>query len=173
MSLFSEKENNSTSLENGVVSLEATRTPQVAHGQIDHPEEIPAAEESGYSTSFARKYGRHSRLLEKKLAYYHIEARGIRRVEFHEKHGLGWQKWIQPFILWVSVNLAAQNTTLGMLGPATFDLSFKDSALCAVFGCMAGSMPVAYIATFGPPSGNRTMVYLSFFINSKEISNEF
>lgn len=43
-------------------------------------------------------------------------------------------------------------------GPAVFYLPFLDSCLCAVLGAIVGSLPVAYIATFGPRSGNRTMV---------------
>ena len=49
-------------------------------------------------------------------------------------------------------------TTLGMLGPAVFYLPFTDACLLAVFGAMVGILPVAYIATFGPLSGNRTMI---------------
>lgn len=45
-----------------------------------------------------------------------------------------------------------------MLGPAVYYLPFLDASLCAVFGALLGSLPVAYIATFGPLSGNRTMV---------------
>lgn len=43
-----------------------------------------------------------------------------------------------------------------------FYLSFLDSSLCAVFGAILGSLPVAYIATFGPRSGNRTMVFARY-----------
>jgi purine-cytosine permease-like protein len=49
-----------------------------------------------------------------------------------------------------------------MLGPAVYYLPFLDSSLCAVFGAMLGSIPTAYIATFGPPSGNRTMVFARY-----------
>lgn len=45
-----------------------------------------------------------------------------------------------------------------MLGPITFSLSFLDASLCAVFGMLIGCLPVAYIATFGPRSGNRSLV---------------
>lgn len=43
-----------------------------------------------------------------------------------------------------------------------FYLPFLDSSLCAVFGAVLGSLPVAYIATFGPRSGNRTMVFARY-----------
>ena len=47
---------------------------------------------------------------------------------------------------------------LGILGPTVYHLPFLESSLLGVFGSMVGAFPVAYIATFGPCSGNRTMV---------------
>ncbi|KAH9845689.1 putative purine-cytosine permease (2A39) family protein [Teratosphaeria destructans] len=47
-------------------------------------------------------------------------------------------------------------------GPAVYYLPFLDSSLCAVLGAILGSIPVAYIATFGPLSGNRTMVFTRY-----------
>lgn len=55
-------------------------------------------------------------------------------------------------------------TRAQMLGPTVFYLSFLDSTLLAVFGAILGSLPVAYIATFGPPSGNRTMVFARYMM---------
>ena len=62
-------------------------------------------------------------------------------------------------VMWFSVNLAANNITLGMLGPAVFGLGFLDSCLLGVGGALVGSLVVAYVATFGPKSGNRTMIF--------------
>ena len=45
-----------------------------------------------------------------------------------------------------------------MLGPLAYDLGFTDSALCCVFGTLLGSAGAGYMSTFGPESGNRTMV---------------
>jgi len=45
-----------------------------------------------------------------------------------------------------------------MLGPLAYDLGFIDSALCCVFGTLLGSAGAGYMSTFGPESGNRTMV---------------
>ena len=72
-----------------------------------------------------------------------------------------WRSYLQAFVLWVSINLAAVNITLGMLAPTVFGLGFTDAAWCAVGGSVIGSAAVAYIATWGPKSGCRTMV--SFF----------
>jgi len=107
-------------------------------------------------------HGRITSLLrsfEHTLLKYNIEARGIQRVEDHEKQHITWFAYLQVFVLWTSVNLAINNVTLGMLGPAVYELSFTDSALCAVFGALVGSVPVAWIATWGPLTGIRTMVF--------------
>lgn len=48
-----------------------------------------------------------------------------------------------------------------MLGPLAYDLGFTDSALCCVFGTLLGSAGAGYVSTFGPESGNRTMVSFS------------
>lgn len=96
------------------------------------------------------------------MAYYNLESRGIERVLPSERQPLKELGFNQIFIMWFSINLAANNITLGMLAPAVYSLSFLDASLCAVFGCLVGCLPVAYIATFGPRSGNRTMVFTRY-----------
>lgn len=96
--------------------------------------------------------------LELWLVKHHVETRGIVRVLPEERQPLRNRGLVQIALLWFSINLAAVNITLGMLGPSVFYLSFRDASLCAVFGMLLGSVPVAYFATFGPRSGNRTMV---------------
>ncbi|KAI7176675.1 purine-cytosine permease FCY21 [Hortaea werneckii] len=105
---------------------------------------------------------RRWRSVERTLVQYNLEARGIQRVLPDERHDMRQLGYIQIAILWFSVNLTANNLTLGMLGPAVYYLPFLDSCLCAVFGAIVGSLPVAYIATFGPRSGNRTMVFARY-----------
>ncbi|KAL4791968.1 permease for cytosine/purines, uracil, thiamine, allantoin-domain-containing protein [Aspergillus venezuelensis] len=98
--------------------------------------------------------------VENRLVEYSLEARGIERVEEHERiPKLSWISYTQVFLLWMSVNLAANNITLGMLGPAVYGLSFLDSALCAVFGALVGSIASSWMATWGPISGIRTMAF--------------
>ncbi|KEF56528.1 uncharacterized protein A1O9_06715 [Exophiala aquamarina CBS 119918] len=99
------------------------------------------------------------RSFERALLKYNIETRGIQRVEDHEKHRITWLAYLQVFVLWTSINLAINNVTLGMLGPAVYELSFTDSSVCASLGALLGSIPVAWIATWGPVSGLRTMVW--------------
>jgi purine-cytosine permease-like protein len=96
---------------------------------------------------------------ERTLLKYNVETRGIQRVEEGQKHRVTWLAYIQVFVLWTSINLAVNNVTLGMLGPAVYELSFTDSSICAALGALLGSIPVAWIASFGPLSGIRTMVW--------------
>lgn len=96
---------------------------------------------------------------EQRLVEFNLEARGLERVHETERmKKLTWMSYLQASLLWVSINLAANNITLGMLGPATYGLSFRDSALCAVFGALVGALISAWMATWGPVSGIRTMV---------------
>lgn len=99
------------------------------------------------------------RRFEQQLVEYNLEARGIERVEECDRmRKLTWISYLQTFLLWVSVNLAANNITLGMLGPVVYGLSFLDSALCAVLGAFVGALAASWMATWGPISGIRTMV---------------
>lgn len=96
--------------------------------------------------------------LRSQLARLDLETRGVQRVEPHERHDLRTLGYTQVSVLWFSINLAANNVTLGMLGPEVFGLGFADSSLCAVLGVFVGCLPVAYVAAFGPRSGNRTLI---------------
>jgi NCS1 nucleoside transporter family len=102
--------------------------------------------------------------VEKQLVAYNLEARGIQRVEPEERHHLRSLGYAQVAMMWFSINLAANNITLGMLGPAVFELGFLDSCLCAVCGMLVGSLAVAYTAIFGPRSGNRTMIFSRYIM---------
>jgi len=87
-----------------------------------------------------------------------FEARGIQRVkrtEQTEKTTLG---FLQIVLMWLSINTASQNVTLGSIGQSAFGLGFVDATLCSVFGAIVGIIPVAYTAGWGPWSGNRTLV---------------
>ncbi|KAL8866739.1 MAG: hypothetical protein Q9174_006114 [Haloplaca sp. 1 TL-2023] len=125
----------------------------------------PAVGESenrfGYSnleTPSSSRFMTYVNNFQRTLIKYNFEARGVQRVLPHECDTLTWRSYVQPFFLWCSINMAAQNVTLGMLGPIIFGLSFKDALLCAFFGSLIGGIGVAYIATFGPISGNRTLI---------------
>lgn len=111
------------------------------------------------ASTFAGRWQLKWKSFERQLVAYNLEARGIQRVEPEERHDLRSLGYAQVAVLWFSINLAANNITLGILGPAVFELGFTDSCLCAVFGMLVGCLAVAYIATFGPKSGNRTMIF--------------
>jgi len=103
-------------------------------------------------------FQRWSLRLEQKLG---LESRGIERVPEDvraSKTALG--DYIQMGVIWFSSNLTANNTMLGLLGPITFYVGLTDGMIIAAFGAMAGAACSAYISTFGPVSGNRTLVSL-------------
>ncbi|CAK4031772.1 purine-cytosine permease FCY21 [Lecanosticta acicola] len=110
--------------------------------------------------------------IERTLMLYNVEARGIQRVSPEDRHDMSKLGFMQIFLLWFSINLEAVVLALGFLGPIVYYLPFRDSALLAVFGSIVGILPVAYIATFGPRSGNRTMIltrYITGWYPSKLI----
>jgi hypothetical protein len=102
-----------------------------------------------------------SRLNDRLTAMNFLESRGIERVPLHERHDVKAADYLQMSLLWFSTNITANNMALGMLGPLAFSLGFVDSALCATFGALLGAAGVGYMGTFGPASGNRTMVSLT------------
>ena len=128
----------------------------------DRSTQFAQAHSSTEPTEPLGRLGFYLSQFERQLIKYNLEARGVQRVEPHETHAQTWKDYTQAFFMWISVNLAAVNITLGMLAPAVYYLSFKDAALCAVFGSLLGSLGVAYIATWGPISGNRTMIFTRY-----------
>ena len=101
-----------------------------------------------------------------KLAYWNakveglagLEARGIRRVLTEEKRDGGRSDYLQMFALWFSMNLAATSIIAGLLGPLVFQLGWVDCVCIVIFANALSSCGPSYSATFGPQSGNRTMV---------------
>lgn len=91
-----------------------------------------------------------------------VEARGIQRVPPSDRNPVSLFGTVQIALSWFSINLVANNTLVGMLGPWVFRLSFRDSALLCLFGNILGAVGPAYISGLGPKSGNRTMVILRF-----------
>lgn len=87
-----------------------------------------------------------------------LEARGIERVPPDERQPASHAADLQVAVLWFSANLSLNNLATGLFGPMVFGLGFLDSALLAVFGTILGACSTAYMATWGPQSGNRTMV---------------
>ncbi|WPH01647.1 Hypothetical protein R9X50_00449700 [Acrodontium crateriforme] len=99
-----------------------------------------------------------------KFFHHNLETRGMQRVPPQARHDSKGTTWLNISMMWFGINCAANNVTLGMLGPTVFTLSFTDSAICGVLGGIVGSIPVAYVAIFGPRSGNRTMVFSRYIM---------
>lgn len=93
-----------------------------------------------------------------------VEARGITRVADDEKNvPRPHHDFFHMFSLWFSINLQAINIIVGLLGPLVYGLGWVDCICIVIFANALASFSVAYMATFGPESGNRTQVY--FFIH--------
>lgn len=107
--------------------------------------------------TLARRYYNH-------FIAENIEPRGIQRVEAHERHDAHTFGFVQVALAWFSINLVACNITLGMIGPVVLNLGFLDASLCAILGMLLGNLPVAYIATFGPRSGLRTLSFSRYIM---------
>lgn len=119
----------------------------------------PALESQIISDEEASTAGFFARANQRILNSKHFETRGIERVPEDERLAkVGSSDYLQMTMLWFSTNITANNMALGMLGPLDYSLGFTDAALCATFGAVLGALGVAYISTFGPVSGNRTMV---------------
>jgi hypothetical protein len=124
---------------------------------------IYAAETTNRRNPIGSRLSSVVRAFENQLLEYNLEARGIERVAVDERMKRNsWVSYMQAFLLWISINLAPNNITLGMLGPAVYGLSFRDSALCAVFGALVGSIVSSWMATWGPVSGIRTLVSVTY-----------
>jgi len=93
-----------------------------------------------------------------------MEARGIRRVKSSEQTPKTTLSFIQIAILWFSINTASQNIMIATVGREIYGLGFVDSVLCSILGAVVGCISVAYTATWGPISGNRTLVSFIFLL---------
>jgi Permease for cytosine/purines, uracil, thiamine, allantoin len=87
-----------------------------------------------------------------------LEARGITRVLPEEKHDGGIHGYLQMVALWFSIDLAATNIITGLLGPLVFQLGWVDCVCIVIFANALSACGASYTSTFGPESGNRTMV---------------
>jgi Permease for cytosine/purines, uracil, thiamine, allantoin len=126
---------------------------------LDGPEPAPGLEsQTSDALKPASSGGVFARLNERINSIRFLEARGIERVPESERHTLAAADYLQMALLWFSTNITANNIAVGMLGPLDYGLSFVDSALCATFGALLGAAGAAYMGTWGPVSGNRTMV---------------
>ncbi len=87
-----------------------------------------------------------------------LEARGITRVLPEEKHDMSAMGYFQMFTLWFSINVVVNNLAVGFLGPLVFSLGWVDCVCIVIFANALSACGAAYTGSFGPASGNRTMV---------------
>lgn len=88
-----------------------------------------------------------------------IEERGLERVPEENRarqDTLG--DYAHMCSIWFSANVTLNNLALGLLGPTVYHPGLTDSMCLGVFGATFGSAFAAYIPTFGPLSGCRTLV---------------
>lgn len=83
------------------------------------------------------------------------ETRGIERVPEDERHD---DSYWNSASMWLGGNLVIAAFSLGGIGITIFDLVFWDSVLVIIFFTLLGGLLVAYLSTFGPPTGMRQMV---------------
>ena len=83
---------------------------------------------------------------------------GIVRIHPEEREPVTSSTTLHMFLMWFSMTLATNNIVVGSMGTLVLGLSFKDAALCGIFGCLIGTSVIGYISTYGPKSGIRTLV---------------
>ncbi|KAJ5578081.1 uncharacterized protein N7459_007045 [Penicillium hispanicum] len=93
-----------------------------------------------------------------------VETRGIEQVPLEERQPVTPSTWLHMLLMWFSMSLATNNLVVGSMSTLVMGLSFKDAAICAVLGVMLGASTVAYMSTWGPRSGNRTLIVARYFM---------
>ncbi|KAL8672679.1 MAG: hypothetical protein Q9168_002863 [Polycauliona sp. 1 TL-2023] len=134
--------------------------------QVQHPSEstttsFPSNNDVSLPVQVPENLSRWNRAIQSLKG---LEARGIGRVPSDERGEPTMAALAQVAIMWYSANITLNNLAVGFLGPLLFDLGFLDSALVVVFACLVGSVGPAYMAIWGPQSGNRTMVVARYFM---------
>ncbi|PWY83085.1 putative purine-cytosine permease [Aspergillus sclerotioniger CBS 115572] len=93
-----------------------------------------------------------------------LETRGIEPVPIEERLKNTESTSFRMLLTWFSMGMAINNIVTGSLGTLVMKLSFTDAALCALFGTLLGGLGVGYMSTWGPISGNRTLIVARYFM---------
>ncbi|KAJ5561441.1 Permease cytosine/purine uracil thiamine allantoin [Penicillium sp. DV-2018c] len=93
-----------------------------------------------------------------------VETRGVGPIPIEEREQITKSTTLHMILMWFSMTLATNNIVVGSIGTLVLGLSFRDAALCAVFGCLAGNCTVAFMSIWGPKSGNRTLIVARYFM---------
>lgn len=87
-----------------------------------------------------------------------LEVRGIEPVPLEERRKPTAWAALEMLVMWFSMGMAINNIIAGSMGTLVMKLSYKDAVICAIFGNLLGNIAVGYMSTWGPRSGNRTLV---------------
>lgn len=141
-------------------NMETSKTPSV--NQVD-PELEKGETSPGIDQDAGIEHVGHGNRLQSWTLFlekrFGIEARGIERVpESLRQRKTSTADYIQMCLIWFSANLTANNLLIGLLGPTLFEVGYTDGMVLGTFGAILGAIPIGYISTFGPLSGNRTLV---------------
>ncbi|PVH98444.1 hypothetical protein DM02DRAFT_615792 [Periconia macrospinosa] len=88
-----------------------------------------------------------------------IEVKGAIPVPYEERKIT--QYW-HVFSLWFCMSCNMLPITFGMVGTSSFGLSLRDAALVILFFTAFSTVPVAYMCSWGPPTGMRQLVLARF-----------
>lgn len=124
------------------------RVQQIRTDSPDDPERDPP------STTIAHK-SRYEKWAENISG---LEVRGIEPIPLEERREPTAWAALEMLVMWFSMGMAINNITAGSMGTLVMGLSYKDAVICAVFGNLLGNVTVGYMSTWGPRSGNRTLV---------------
>ncbi|EAU81390.1 purine-cytosine permease [Coprinopsis cinerea okayama7 len=91
----------------------------------------------------------------KRLLKFGVEDRGIQPVPEERRTDT---QFFKVFFIWFSWNINILTFSAGTLGPVVFGLSLRDTCLIILFFSMFFCIFPAYVCTWGPKLGMRTMV---------------
>jgi len=87
-----------------------------------------------------------------------LGVRGIEPIPLKERRKPTAWAALDMLVMWFGMGMAINNTTAGSMGTLVVKLSYKDAVICAICGNLLGNVAVGYMSTWGPWSGNRTLV---------------
>ncbi|TGO92055.1 hypothetical protein BPOR_0011g00050 [Botrytis porri] len=153
--------------------MEAATEHDIEKGVQVHTAADNSTDRDGKSTIDAENDSSRHSGSERGLSYWSVkleqiwglEARGITRVADNEKHvPRPLHDYFHMFSLWFSINLQAMNIIVGLLGPLVYGLGWVDCICIVIFANALASTSIAYMATYGPESGNRTQIIGRYFM---------
>ncbi|KEY74675.1 hypothetical protein S7711_05428 [Stachybotrys chartarum IBT 7711] len=95
----------------------------------------------------------------KALRLGRVEQRGIEPLPLSARTST---RYLNIFTVWCSMNTNILGVLFGLLGPMVYGLSLRDAALVILFFCLLSTVAPAYLATFGPKTGMRQMVFARY-----------